>query len=202
VIGSPDPAAAITDKATQLGANVGVIVQKLLGASTTLNLVIGNVPDLRSTPGLKFAIAQTPALAEWAAAVDQGIQAFNAQLAGIAASNPRVAVADLYGLSQPAVAGQTVSVGSLLLDTNVPGQGPDHYFVDAIHPGTAAQGLLGNLFVEASNSKFNSGITPLSDQEIVTFAQALPIPLPAGLLGGLAMLPMAWVAVRRRALVT
>jgi len=197
VIGSPDPGAAIGSTVVSLATNVTTAIQTVLAANPQLNLVVANVPDLRSIPGLKAALAATPALIPFAAAVDQGIQAYNAQLAALAASNSRVAVVDAYAISQPAVAGLPVQVDGLTLDTNIPGNGADHYFVDAIHPGTAASGILGNAFIQASNNTFGAGLVPLTDAEIASAARASAIPLPAPLWGGVSVLMFAMFAVKR-----
>ena len=194
VIGSSDPGTAIEQTVVTLATNVSTAIQTLLTVNPQLNIVVANVPDLRSIPGLKQVLAQNPALVPFAAAVDQGIQAYNQQLDSIAAGNSHVAVVDAYGFSQPAVAGQPVKVSFLTLDTNVPGNSAVNYFVDAIHPGTAASGLLGNLFIDASNAKFNTGLNRLSDREIASFA--VPLPAPVG--GGIAMMTLAGVVVWRK----
>jgi len=190
VIGSPDPGAKIQETVVKLATNVATAVGTLLTANPELNVVVANLPDLRAVPGLKAAIASTPGLDQWAAAVDQGAQAYNAQLESMFAGNDHVAIADAYALSQPAVAGVPVPFRGFTLDTNIPGNGPGHYFVDALHPSTGVSILLGNLFIEASNAKFATNL------------EALPtaIPLPAAVYpGAMMLLATAGYTLRRRA---
>ena len=191
IIGSPDPGAAVQAKVVAAATNVQIAIQTVLAANPAVNLVIANSPDLRALPALKAAIAATPGLDQWAAAVDQGIQAYNAQILALAESSDRIAMVDAYGISQAAVAGEPVQVGSLTLDTNVPGNGKHNYFVDALHPGTVAQGILANAFIDASNAEFDTGLLPLTAQEVTG------IPLPTSMYAGMIGLAGAGLGVLR-----
>jgi hypothetical protein len=133
VIQGPDPGGAIQAKVVGVATNVQIVIQTILAAHPAVNVVIANMPDLRAAPALKAAIASTPGLEIFAAGVDQGIQAYNAQIAALAAGSDRIAMVDAYGISQPAVAGAPVQLGDLTLDTNIPGTGAEHYFVDVLH---------------------------------------------------------------------
>jgi hypothetical protein len=92
-----------------------------------------------------------------------------------------------------------VQLGDLTLDTNIPGTGAEHYFVDVLHPGTAASGILANAFIKASNAEFDSGLVPLGDQEIADYARAVPLPAPVyvGMIG-LAGAGLSVLHARRR----
>ncbi len=196
VVTSPDPGAAIQSKVGTLLTNVNVAVQTLLAANPSLNVVISNAPDLRGIPGLKAAIASVPELGLFAAAVDQGVQAYNAQIKSLADGSNRIAMVDAYGFMQAAVAGLPVVVDGFSMDTNVPGNGSTHFFVDAIHPNTMPSLILGNMFIEASNAEFQSGITPLTDREIRA-SVAAPIPLPAPVLSGMIGMGCAGIGIVR-----
>ena len=199
IIQAPDPGASIQSTVVTLATNVQIAIQTVLAANPQLDVVVANVPDLRALPAIKAAIAQTPELALFVAGVDQGIQAYNAQVAALAAGSDRIALVDAYRISQPAAAGLPVQVGSLLLDTNVPGNDLESYFVDVLHPGTVSQGLLANAFIDAGNAEFHSGIARLSDHEIVAYAAAVPLPEPLSIgVIGLVSATLAIMRSRRR----
>jgi phospholipase/lecithinase/hemolysin len=173
---------------------VNVAVQTLLAANTELDVVVANLPDLRSIPGLRQAIASTPGLEVFAAGVDQAVQGYNAQIKALADGSGRVAMVDAYAISKVPLEATPIPFDGIVLDPIIPDNGATHYFVDVIHPGTVASGILANAFVDASNAEFGSGIQRFTDREIV----ALAIPLPAPALVGVAGLVMAAGAVVRQ----
>ena len=59
VIQGPDPGGAIQEKVVTLATNVNVAVQTLLAANPQPDVVVANLPDLRSLPALKQAMAVT-----------------------------------------------------------------------------------------------------------------------------------------------
>jgi len=46
----------------------------------------------------------------------------------------------------------------------------DFFLADGLHPGTVAQGIIADLFLDALNGRFGTAVRPLSPGEIVRYA--------------------------------
>jgi phospholipase/lecithinase/hemolysin len=195
---SPDPAAALQQVVPTLLTNVSTAAQTILAADPDVRLVIGNLADVIHTPQAQFAIQAGQLPPQLVAGVEQVTDVYNQQLAGAFAGNNRVAIADVHATFEEMFAGPSFMVGSLTMNRTTPGGAPTDLFADIVHPGTIAQGFLANDFIDALDSKFGAGITPLSQSEIVE--QAIPLPAPAGpalVTACVALVP--FVRARRRA---
>jgi hypothetical protein len=107
------------------------------------------------------------------AATNQGIEQM-AQARGIP-------VADLDAFSISLISrldeNYQLHVGDALIDFARRGNEPHHLQLDDFsgHPGTVCSGLLANaVFVEPFNQRYQTGITPLSDDEILQNAGIKP----------------------------
>jgi hypothetical protein len=69
-----------------------------------------------------------------------------------------------------------INLGPVSTDPPVP---TDAFLSDGFHPGTVVQGVLANMFIEATNRAYGAGLTPLSDQEILELA-GIEVPTPPG----------------------
>jgi hypothetical protein len=112
---------------------------------------------------------------------------------------------DMNGLSQQILNSPTFSVGGVTLDRTTPADQYNHLLLaDGLHISTVGQGLLANAFVDAADTKFGAGITPLSAAEIIPAAESTApaaVPLPPtwemGLVGLLLVAPLSLKCVRR-----
>ncbi len=65
------------------------------------------------------------------------------------------------------------------LDRTHPSNSLDDFFLaDIRHLGTIGQGLLAKMFINTINARFDAGIAPLSEHEIVMYAQSVPSSTP------------------------
>ena len=196
---APDPPAALGQAVPALLQNVATIAQSILAADPAARLVIANVPDLRHLPELRGAVAAGLIPQAFADAVAGAIDAYNQQLAQAFADNDRVAIADLDGVIDGVMAGDSFVYGGVTIDRATPGNETNQLFVDAVHPGTVGQGLIANAFLDASNDKFATDYALLTEAEVLAAAAAPnPIPLPAGAWAAVAAAPVLCFAARRR----
>ena len=184
-----NPPEALGQAVPTLLQNVATVAQTILASSPTARLVIGNVPDLRRLPELRGAIAAGLIPQAFADAVAGAIDAYNQQLAATFADNDRVAIADLDAVIEDVFAGEQFVYGGVVIDRDTPGEGLDHLFVDAVHPGTVGSALIANAFLDASNDKFGTDYAPLAAAQV--------IPLPAAAWAAIVAAPVVWLSSRR-----
>jgi lysophospholipase L1-like esterase len=155
-------------------ANFDKTVQTLLQANPGVKLEVATIFDIAQTPAVQSQLAplgvQGQALAQ---VVSKAIGAFNDHIRSVAAGNDRIALADLASMNATLAQSSTpLQVGSVVMDMTHTG---DNYhnliLADGVHPGTIAQGMIANTMVGGLNSKFQAGIRPLSNSEIVKIAQ-------------------------------
>jgi hypothetical protein len=181
--------------------NVVTAVSTLLAASPTAHVVVANLFDLSQLPVTKQLVAAGLISQAEANAIGQLIAGYNAALATQFASNSRVALVDLNSTAGAILGQKTIQFGGQTIDVQTPGDDYHHLFLaDGLHVGTVGQGEIANAFIAAADSKFNSGIAPLSETEIVQFAQgvqSVAIPIPAAWASGTIGLLLLLLIMRR-----
>ena len=157
----------------QVEADFTTAVDRLLAASPRVRVVVATLPDVASLPIVQEGLAFYPQAAPLVAAVGQEIQKYNGLIRQTAATNPRVALADIAAqAAQLQSAGSTASFGGATINLTTPGDNyHDFFLADGIHLGTVGQGIIADAFVSAVDSKFGARIRPLSPTQIVQFAR-------------------------------
>jgi hypothetical protein len=151
--------------------NFDTTVQTLLAANPNAKVVVATVADLHQVPILAQFLGN-PMVRLAVAAAENAVQAFNTHVRLVAAT-PRVALADLAAQSAPLLGRSSVPFGGTTI--NLATTGNDyHNFVlaDQVHPGTVAQGLIADAFIEAAD-RLGAGVRRLGPAEIVRFARNL-----------------------------
>jgi len=178
---APDPARALRSVLPRAMANYRVIVRTVLDASPDVKLVLATLPDVRNLPEFAVPLREGWLPRSLADAYTEGMSAYNAQVRAIASAEPRAALLDLdlatrlwerFGPDRAVVARRA-------LDRIHPANDLDHFFLaDVRHPGTLGQGMLARMFVATVNARFDAGITPITDRELVDVAVAALSPVP------------------------
>jgi hypothetical protein len=173
---TPDPVAAFREVGPRAEANLESAVTTILRAHPDVKVVIVTVPDIRNLPEFRVPLHAGHSPRAYADAATATIHRFNASIWALAARQPRVAVLDLALVAR--VSGR-IGPGSVLVAGHPivrsgPSDDPDHLFLgDIRHLGTVGQGLLAELLVATINAKFDAGVPPLSEREILEFAATL-----------------------------
>ena len=103
-------------------------------------------------------------------AVDQAVGSYNGVIRGLASSSPRVALVDLAAINQQLgqVPGASAPFGGTTINLATVGDDyHDFFLADGLYPGTVAQGIIADLFLNAFNDHFGTAVRPLSPAEIV-----------------------------------
>jgi hypothetical protein len=154
-------AAALPGITAQAGANLTTAVTTLLASSPHVRLVISTI-DISNLPIVRSLTALSPAFGS-----------YNGVIRGLASSSPRVALVDLAAINQQLgqVPGASVPFGGTTINLATVGDDyHDFFLADGLHPGTVAQGIIADLFLNAFNDHFGTAVRPLSPAEIVRYA--------------------------------
>jgi lysophospholipase L1-like esterase len=176
-IKTPDPMAALEPVIPRLLANYRTAVETILSAHADVRVVLATLSDIRNLPEFAMPIREGQIPTNVADAYTAAIARFNVEIKAIAAANYRIAVLDLDMSTRIAnlVNRDQFILGGVAMDRCRPGNGLDSFFLaDGRHPGTMGQGLMAMMFVNTINRRFQAGIPPLTDREIVEFARSLP----------------------------
>jgi phospholipase/lecithinase/hemolysin len=187
-----DPEAAVAATLPRALANHRRAVEALLAAGPEVRLVLATLPDVRYLPEFAGPIAEGLLPRRAADACTAAMGRYNAQIRAMAASDPRIALADLDFATRAAnlVSTRYALAGGRWLDRLSPANDLDHFFLaDVRHPGTLGQGLVAQVFIHVLNAEFGAGIEPLGDAEIQAFAHSLEAPAPRDPVTQLAGLP-------------
>jgi lysophospholipase L1-like esterase len=160
------PQAFIQSFVSDVTTNIEQTVHTITAAGH-VGVVIGNVPDVTTTPAFQVFVSQTFG--------DSAPTVFRATVAATTRANRRIEafaahhdipVVDLFGLSRRITTPFTVGGARV---TNP-------YSPDFFHPNTIAQGILGNSVLEALHVGYHVPLQPLrlSDQELLTEAGITP----------------------------
>jgi hypothetical protein len=161
---------------SRLDDNLTTAVRTLMTANPNAKVLLTTLPNIRLFPAFS-AITQLPQAQPILGVADASIAQINARIATLAASEPgRIAVADLNGqyisIGQQSAGSGSLGIGTTKIDVRTPGDDYRHFFLaDGIHIGTAAQGLLANLYAQTMDTAFNAGIKPLTPAEIIRSAK-------------------------------
>jgi phospholipase/lecithinase/hemolysin len=170
---TPDVAAAqIAQIEAVAQANLDTAVVTLLAANPKVKLAVSTVPALADLPIVQAA-ATTPAAQALVAGADAALDAYNANIRLIAATQPRVALADLaLSSSALATAGTSVPFGGTTINLATPSNDYHSFFLaDDLHVGTVGQGIIANTIIAALDAKFGAGVNVFTPGGIVGLAQ-------------------------------
>ena len=173
---SPDPVAAFQRVGPRAQANLEHAVATILKADPYVKVVIITVPDIRDLPEFHVPLNAGRLPRAYADAATATIRRYNAWIWAIAARQPRVTVLDfaLVARASMLIGTESVLVAGHPIVRSVPGDDSDHLFLgDIRHLGTVGQGLLAALLVATINTKFDAGVPPLSQREILEFVATL-----------------------------
>lgn len=206
--------------AESLNAQVqAMATQALTAAGTVLaadptgqsKMILFTIPDEKWSPAAvqatQAAVAAGYATPEQVATLFAGLSlatnGYNQALIDFAAlHSDRVAIADLHGLldmleAQVHNAG-TLNIAGVDMNLDVPGHELSNFWLDdGIHPGTLAQAMIANLFLDTLNARTDWGafVPPLTGSAISDYAQQY-VPEPATL--SLLAAPLGLLLLRRR----
>ena len=167
---------SIQSTAQTVTTNIRTAVDTILAASPTVKVVIATLPPVSKLPLIAEAealeaLAGNTEAAALVTAADTGEAQVNSAITAFATTSTRIAIADFAGVAA-AFDAPTYTIGKFTLNATVPGDTPRHLFLaDGIHPGTVAQGLLANTFVNAIDSSFGEKIKPLTTHQILVDAR-------------------------------
>lgn len=174
---SPDPKAALKAQLPRILAHYRKAVETILAADPEVKLGLGTIPDLRYLPEFAGLIQEGRISQDLADTYSAGIGRYNTQVRLFAAQNPNrvmlielalsTKLADRLQVDEATIAGRKV-------DRKKAGTSLDCFFLpDGRHPGTLGQGLMAQFFIRTVNARFGAGIEPLSDRELLDFAESL-----------------------------
>ena len=155
-------------------SNIDTAVNTLLAANPNVKIVLTTIPSIGEIP-LAKSLTTTPGGQALIAGIDQAVGVLNAQIASIAATNPRVALADLAAYSAGvAAAGATVPFGGTTINLVVPSNDYHSFFLaDGLHLGSVGQGVIANTFINAIDTKFGATVRPFTATQIVHNARLI-----------------------------
>ena len=147
--------------------NIASSVAQTLSENPGQKMILATIPDIGVTPSFKSSFPSATQRAE----VTQVIQAVNAMIIKLAASY-HYPVVDMFGLAN---ATQTLTkFGGVSMVDAGGDSGKDLYLSDGFHPSTVAQGVIANTILQADKVAFGDSVTPISEQQIATWAGLTP----------------------------
>lgn len=167
-----DPVAAFHYVGPRAEVNLELAVATILKAHPDVKVVIITVPDIRNLP--EFRVPLRAGRLPDADADAATIRQYNARIRALAASEPRVAVLDFDLVTRltELIYPESVLVAGHPIVRSDPSDDPHHLFLgDVRHLGTVGQGLLAALIVVTIDAKFAAGVPPLSEHEVLEFAE-------------------------------
>jgi lysophospholipase L1-like esterase len=147
---------------TEVVANIETALNTVAAAGQ-VHLAVGNIPDISITPAFQIFITSNPFLRQQ---VTQATMMANQQIEAFAAARG-IPVIDLFGLGH--LEESPLTVGGVQLN--------NLYAPDFFHPGSVAQGILGDAILEALGDAFNPSLErfQLTEQQLLDNAST-PIP--------------------------
>lgn len=160
-----DPSAFIST----LLANYAFIVQHIKSVNSAAQIVICTVPDVGATPNVQSGHPD-PAKRALVTSLTETLNSGIAQLA----TQQGLGLADVYALTGEYLTSGTITIGGLpLIKGSDKGNYPTYIFSeDGFHPNTCAQALFANEVIRAFDDKFQAGIAPLTDLEIIKYLES------------------------------
>jgi len=180
---SPDPMTALRDVFPRNLENYRLAVETILDARDDVKVVLATLPDIRNLPEISAPVRSGLIPSTTADAYSAAIARFNARIKALAARHPRIALLDLDLAMRGAnlLSHDQIIVDGLRIDRVHPSDHYEAFFLaDGRHIGTVGQGVLARMLIATINQRFDAGIAPLGEREIVEFARRIPSPVPPG----------------------
>lgn len=166
----PDPKTALREALPRALSNYQLAVGTIRAADPDVRLVLATVPDIHLLPEFDGPLREGRLEVRLADACTAAMGRYNAQIRGLAMGDRRIALLDLDLIARLAdlVSRHDTMVAGRRLDRFHHGNSPDRFFLaDLRHPGTLAQAELARVFILTVNARFDTGIEPLRDAEIL-----------------------------------
>ena len=176
---SGSPVEQLQGRGEHAAANVRLAVETLLAASSEVKILLTTVPDLADLPEFREKIRAgvlNRAILEKAAVE---LETFNTRIRALVSSRGRVAIFDFARLCRAStlIYPRQVQIAGRKIDRAQVGNDLDCMFLaDVRHLGTMGQGILAKAIVAMLNVRFDAGIAPLEDREILAIATSLARP--------------------------
>jgi hypothetical protein len=172
----PDPVAALGEAGPRAEKNLGTALETILAASPRVRVVLVTVPDIRNLPEFRDPLRDGRLPGAQADAATEVVRRYNARVRALAArESQRVALLDfdLFTRISERVYPEYLMVAGRPIERAVPSDEVDHLFLgDVRHLGTVGQGLFASTLVATVNAKFDAGLAPLTEREVIDFAAA------------------------------
>jgi pimeloyl-ACP methyl ester carboxylesterase len=176
---TPDPPAALRQVGPRAEANLELAVATILKAHPDVKVVIITVPDIRDLPEFRVPLHAGRLPRAHADAATATIRRYNARIRALAAREPRSAVLDFDLVTRVSelIYPESLLVAGHPIVRSGPSDDPHHLFLgDVRHLGTVGQGLLAALLDVTIDAKFAAGVPPLSEREVLEFAEHRDLP--------------------------
>lgn len=155
----------LDDVLDALEADLATAMDTLLSASPGVKMVVATIPDFGHSPYVLQGWAYDYSDPVKRQRVTDAIQAANGRIVTLAADRS-VPVADLFAAVEEIFSAGSLTFAGVPIDLYTADDDPDHFYcADGIHPGTVAQGIFANRFVNALNV-YGTDVALLTEEEI------------------------------------
>ena len=152
-------------------SSIQTAVGQILAASPTVKIAVSTLEELEETPRLEGRVSSGQVGSGILRLADQEQDVVNAGLRRMANHNSRIVIADFESQLEVVSSEPFLTVGDVEVSTTTTGTDPHNLFLsDGEHIGTIEQGLFGNVFIDAINSKFGTHFADLTDAQILATA--------------------------------
>jgi hypothetical protein len=147
-------------------SNFKTTAKAILSADKNVRLVVTTIPDVRKLPIVSSQLANVPDV--YARQIGAGVNKYNTVIRNFAASHRHVALADAAKATQQLFSRKQLTIDDTTIDRTAAGDDiHDLVLADQIHAGTAAQGILANLYIKTMNRAFHTHVQLLNNAEIL-----------------------------------
>jgi lysophospholipase L1-like esterase len=168
-----DPIGALEKTVSKARENFRLAVATVLSARPDARMVVLTVPDICDLPEVRESLRIASRPQDLRNACVAALKSYNDAIRDTAAREPRIALVDFERINSITrmLAPKRVTVGNRAIDRERPGNSPECLILaDRRHLGTVGQGLIAKMIVQKLNLQFSTGLKPVADDEILSYA--------------------------------